>query len=80
MFSVRVGTVAVNCHFFSEKEIELDFDPTEVTSQLELDPLLAFLKQIGDLCKKPITVHREGYKKYALITYDPDKKEFHRAE
>ena len=80
ILTIRAGNVTVACHFFSEKEIELSLDPAEVTSQVELDPLLAFLKQIGDLCKKPITVHRENYKKFPLITYDADKKEFRRAE
>lgn len=78
--AIRIGTPTINCYFFNEKEIELSFDPAEVASQVELDPLLAFLKQIGDLCKKPITVHRENYKKYPLMTYDADKKEFRSAD
>ena len=77
---IQVGQFEINCHFFKQNEIEFDFRPEDITSQTDLGNLLQFLKQIGDLCKKPFSVHPENYRKVALITYDADKKEFRGAE
>src|SRR4051812_30292684 len=46
MLRFRVGQVLVVFHFFSEDEIECDFVPNEITSQADLDALLAFVRRL----------------------------------
>ena len=44
---VKLGNVNLNCHFFTEDDIELDIDPKEVTSQREFDAVVGVIVGIG---------------------------------
>ena len=76
MLRFRVGRALVVFHFFAEDEVECDFVPNEVTSQADLDALLAFVRQLGDVTRKPVIITPENYRERPFITYDPERKYF----
>lgn len=76
MLRLRVGRTLVVFHFFSEEEIECDFDPQEVASQADLDAVLGFVRQIGDVTGKRVAVTPENLREQPFITYDPESREF----
>jgi hypothetical protein len=77
MLRLKAGSVWIVFHFFSTEEIECDVDPREVTSQPDLDALLAFVQRIGDKTGKRTVITPENCRDQAFITYDPKTKEFH---
>lgn len=64
--------IAVNTHFFSDDEIEFDFEPGELQGQDPLDVLCAFLRTIGGTLNKPIVLTPENNPDWPLLTYTPD--------
>ncbi len=70
--SFPVGKILVNCHFFSENEIEFDIDPREVNSQIDLDALLIFLQQVGNAVHRPVILTPENGPKHPIISYEPE--------
>jgi hypothetical protein len=74
--SFPVGKILVNCHFFSENEIEFDIDPRELISQTELDTLLMFLQQVGNAVHLPVILTPENGPKYPIISYEPELGQF----
>jgi hypothetical protein len=71
MLRVRVGDMLLVFHFFSECEIECDLDPREVNGQADLDALLGFVREIGDLTGKKAIVTPENGSDVPFIEYDP---------
>ena len=49
LLSINIGTVILNCHFFTEEEIEFDIDPREIVSAVQSEQVLAFMRQVGNL-------------------------------
>ncbi|MFZ5893858.1 MAG: hypothetical protein ACOY0T_22545 [Myxococcota bacterium] len=45
--AIVVAGVHLNCHFFSELEIEFDLDPREITHQVQLDAVIAFMATLA---------------------------------
>ena len=76
MLRFRVGCALVVFHFFSEDEVECDLDPNEITSQADLDALLAFVRQFGDATRKLVLITPENNRERPFITYDPGRKYF----
>ncbi len=63
--------VLINTHFFSDDEIEFDFDPRELQGQDRLDVLCSFLRTVGSALNKPIVVTPENSPDRPLLTYTP---------
>jgi hypothetical protein len=76
MLSLKVGSVTVVCHFFTEEEVEFDIDPREVRSQADLDAVLAFLKKIGDSVRKPVLLTPENAPQSEILRYEPASQHF----
>jgi hypothetical protein len=70
----RLGTITAVFHFFTEEEIECDIDPRDVKSQVELDALLAFLKEIGDSVGKQSILTPENFRESVIFRYDPNSQ------
>ena len=79
MLRVDLGCVTVVIHFFTDEEIECDIDPRDVKSQVELDAVLEFLKEIGDCVAKPVLLTLENCREYEILRYDPCFHEFQHA-
>jgi hypothetical protein len=71
-----VGRALVVFHFFCEEEIECDFVPNEITSQTDLDALLAFVRQLGVATHKRVVITPENGRELPFITYDPKSRKF----
>ena len=76
MLRFRVGRALVVFHFFWDEEIECDFVPNEITSQLDLDALLGFVRQLGDVTHKRVIITPENCREQPFITYEPEAREF----
>ena len=63
--------ILVNTHFFSDDEIEFDFDPRELQGQDRLDVLCSFLRIIGSTLDRPVVVTPENSSDRPLLTYTP---------
>jgi hypothetical protein len=42
-----------------------------------LDALLGFVRQLGDVTRKPVAITPENLPEQPIITYEPEKGEFH---
>jgi hypothetical protein len=67
-----VPEVLINAHFFTEEEIEVDFDPRELQGQEQLNVVCAFLRAVGRRLGKPMVLTPENGPAHPLIGYDPD--------
>lgn len=77
LLRIQVGAILVVFHFFSDDQIECDIDPREITSQSDLDVLVGFMRWLGDAVRKPVLLTPENGREHPIITYVPDRKEFH---
>ena len=80
MLRFRVGRTFVVFHFFSEDEIECDVVPHEISSQTDLDALLGFVRQIGDMTHKRVSITPENSRECPFISYDPESRDFEHHE
>ena len=80
MLRFNVGRACVVFHFFWDEEVECDFNPTDITSQVDLDALLAFVRQLGDVTRKRVIITPENLRECPFITYDPESLKFEHHE
>jgi hypothetical protein len=80
MLRFRVGRTLVVFHFFSEDEIECDVSPHEITSQTDLDALIDFVRQVGDIVHKRVVITPENVREQPFIAYEPVSREFEHYE
>lgn len=76
MLRFRVGRTLVVFHFFSMEAIECDVSPQEITSPVDLEALLAFVRQLGEVTQKRVAITPENLPERPFITYDPNSREF----
>ncbi|MEH0937760.1 hypothetical protein [Micromonospora psammae] len=66
----------VNTHFFSEDEVEFDFDRTELQGQNQLDLLCCFMRSLGRQLGKPVRLTPENSPEHTLVIYSPGHDRF----
>ncbi len=69
LLSFYVGPVRLNCHFFSQDEIEFDLDPREVTGPVKAGTLADFLKLLGETTGKSVVLTEENAKEILIARY-----------
>lgn len=74
---IGVENLTLNCHFFTEEEIELDVDPREVHSQSELDLVLGFMRNLGKCLSKEVILTAENFKDLVWFQYLPESDQMH---
>jgi hypothetical protein len=74
--NLRVGRILVQCFFITPQEIEFDIDAREIECQSDLDVLLGFMQEIGNVLHKPTVLTPENCPEYQIITYDPQVRQF----
>lgn len=72
----KVGAISVACHFFSPREVEFDFWPKQVSSEVAFFELLQFLRKIGDSVGKRVILCYENNLARPFLTYDTGAKNF----
>lgn len=66
----------VNTHFFSDDEVEFDFDRTELQGQHHLDVLCRFMRSLGHQLGKPVRLTPENGPEHPLLVYSPPEDRF----
>jgi hypothetical protein len=61
---------SINCHFFPG-DIELDLDPAEVRTQEDVDRVLGFLKEVGDVLNRTVVLTDENSIDWVYYRYKP---------
>lgn len=72
LMSIKTKQVLINCHFFSEDEIEVDIDPKEVNSKTEANTVFEFMKNLSKILNKQSILTRENSPEYPLVRVNPD--------
>ncbi|MBT2739026.1 hypothetical protein [Bacillus sp. ISL-7] len=72
LMSINTNGVFINCHFFSEDEIEFDIDPKEVKSKTEAKAVFEFMKNLSKILHKESILTGEYSPEYPLVTVNPD--------
>jgi len=70
LLKIILGQAKMNCHFFTEEEIELDIDPSEVTSQVEFDAIVDVLSLIGSALGRDVILTDENVPTSIWIVFD----------
>lgn len=71
---IEVGEIALACHFFAPEEIEFDFRAQDVTGMEQLQPVLDFMRSIGNLTNKTVILTPENWKQSPIFHYEPTTK------
>jgi hypothetical protein len=75
LLSIHVGNGFLNCHFFSDTEIELDFIPADFQKESDWNVLRDFLISICRLLKKPGKITYENSPDWIITEIQPDDAE-----
>jgi hypothetical protein len=67
---VQISDITLNCHFFTDEEIEFDLDPREMRPEL-LPAIVDFLKLLGRTTHKPVSLTVENSPEAAIMRFDP---------
>jgi hypothetical protein len=62
--------IQVNCHFFTESEIEMDIAPNEITDEEKYNMLIMFLKWLSDSLNKPTVLTHENAPELVILTIE----------
>ena len=75
--SVKAGKVSLNCHFFTQEEIELNIDPREVAGSEEHISALQFIEQLAEVTQKDVVVTAENCREATLLRYEQLGRRWH---
>ena len=69
--SIPVGGAVVNCHFFDDSELELDFVPDEYCDESAWREMDSFLQGLADAMGRRVLVTDENSPASVLFYYEP---------
>jgi hypothetical protein len=69
---VEVSAVLLRCHFFTENEIEFDFDPRQVSGDETLSAVLCFMKEVGKRLNRKVDLTPENMPDSPIFSFDPE--------
>ncbi|MFT3995558.1 MAG: hypothetical protein QM660_14700 [Dysgonomonas sp.] len=64
---IFIGKIQINCHFFSESEIENDIDPREINSVEDHEKILKHMTDLSIILDKEVIVTPEGEPEIILM-------------
>ncbi len=73
--SIPVGGGVVNCHFFDDNELELDFSPNDYQTEESWNALSSFLQGLADAMQREVLVTAENTQECVRIRYQPQQNE-----
>ncbi len=71
LLSIDVGGVVLNCHFFTEQEIEFDLDPRTVTEQSKAEAIFAFMEALARVLEQPVRMTPENSETTPIFEFNP---------
>ncbi len=75
MLSFMRANAQLNCHFFSQDEIEFDLDPAEVAEAEDLFAVAEFMETIGWRTGKTVILTQENTRKNPILRFTTDSGE-----
>ena len=69
--TIVVGSLNINCHFFTPQQIEFDIDPQEVNSAEAFTALLGFMRFVGKKLGRRVALTPENFETMTLLAYEP---------
>jgi hypothetical protein len=70
---IPVGGSVVNCHFFDNSDLELDFRPNDYQTEEGWDALSSFLQGLANAMRREVLVTAENTQDCVLIRYEPEQ-------
>ncbi len=80
LLQINLGGPVINAHFFIADEMELDLDPSQITSQADLDLVLDFCAKIGQEIKRDIKITPENTPEVTYIYFSVDQETWRMSE
>ena len=71
LLQVTSGKVHLNCHFFSEEEVEFDLDPRDLKCEEDLPAVVAFMSFLAKATAKPAILTHENSQDSVILTVLP---------
>lgn len=75
LLSIDVSGVVLNCHFFTEEEIELDLNPADIDQPSKLQDLFDFMSDIARVLNKDVVMTPEGMPEIPIFRVSPQLKD-----
>ena len=75
LLHLTVGSAILNCHFFTDEEIEFDLDPREIQSEHQAEQIFAFMRQTGELLEKEVVLTPENVQNVPIFKFLPSVDE-----
>lgn len=72
--SIPVGDGVVNCHFFDNSALELDFRPDDYLVDESWDALSSFLQGVANAMQREVIITAENTQESVHIRYQPKQK------
>lgn len=72
LMSVELNGIILNCHFFTDEEIEFDIDPREIDSEEKLHQLFKFMRRLGQMFQKEVILTPENAQELIIFRYEPE--------
>jgi hypothetical protein len=72
LLSVDVDGILLNCHFFTEEEVEFDLDPREIDSREKLQALFRFMRRIGQAAGRHVIMTPENRTDIVVFQCSPE--------
>ena len=71
LLSVDISGVLLNCHFFTQEQIEFDLDPAEVKSAEQLAKLFEFMYAVAGAVGKDVLMTPENEEQHPIFRCRP---------
>jgi hypothetical protein len=71
--TINLNGIDINCHFFTDQEIENDVDPIQIKTIEDHNRLLDYLQTVSTALNKRIILTPENSRNYVLIECENGK-------
>ncbi len=72
LLAIELENIQINCHFFTENEIEFDINPKEIESEKDYIVLKTFMQKTSNHLAKKIILTTENYPDFVLLIVTPE--------
>jgi len=70
--TIKLGSIIIKCHFFTDQEIENDIDPREIDTIEDHQRLMSYLIDISKALNKMVILTAENEQETVYISVDGD--------
>jgi len=63
-------SIQINCHFFTDKEIEMDIDPNEILSETDYNALTRFLSWLSKITSSTVVLTHENAPELVILSVE----------